>query len=91
LREIVERVVVDPSGKVIRVELLPPFSYLHYLSDWVDSGEDDSNGSGKTKTSISAGSGSTKFLLGGPEEIRTPDLYSAIVALSQLSYRPVSS
>ena len=25
----------------------------------------------------------------GPEEIRTPDLYSAIVALSQLSYRPV--
>ena len=26
----------------------------------------------------------------GPEEIRTPDLYSAIVALSQLSYRPGS-
>ena len=25
---------------------------------------------------------------GGPEGIRTPDLYSAIVALSQLSYRP---
>ena len=25
---------------------------------------------------------------GGPEETRTPDLYSAIVALSQLSYRP---
>jgi hypothetical protein len=24
----------------------------------------------------------------GPEGIRTPDLYSAIVALSQLSYRP---
>ena len=24
----------------------------------------------------------------GPEETRTPDLYSAIVALSQLSYRP---
>ena len=27
---------------------------------------------------------------GGPEGIRTPDLYSAIVALSQLSYRPVT-
>jgi hypothetical protein len=25
----------------------------------------------------------------GPEETRTPDFYSAIVALSQLSYRPV--
>ncbi len=28
---------------------------------------------------------------GGPEGIRTPDLYSAIVALSQLSYRPGSA
>ena len=27
-------------------------------------------------------------LCSGPEGIRTPDLYSAIVALSQLSYRP---
>lgn len=27
-------------------------------------------------------------LFDGPEETRTPDLYSAIVALSQLSYRP---
>ncbi len=26
----------------------------------------------------------------GPEEARTPDLYSAIVALSQLSYRPIN-
>ena len=89
LREIVERVVVDPCGKVIRVELLPPFSYLHQLSDRVGGGEGNGNGSRKTKTSISAGSCSTKLSLGGPEETRTPDLYSAIVALSQLSYRPV--
>jgi hypothetical protein len=88
LREIVERVVVDPCGKVIRVELLPPFSYLHQLSDRVGGGEGSSNGSRKTKTSISAGSCSTKLSLGGPEETRTLDLYSAIVALSQLSYRP---
>jgi hypothetical protein len=89
LREIVERVVIDSSGKVIRVELLPPFTYLHQLSDCVDGGEDSSNGSRKTKTSISAGSCSTKLSLGGPEGIRTPDLYSAIVARSQLRYRPV--
>ena len=88
LREIVERVVVDPSGKVMRVELLPPFSYLHQLSDRVGGGEGGSNGSKKTKTSISAGSCSTKLSLGGPEGIRTLGLYSAIVALSQLSYRP---
>ena len=30
------------------------------------------------------------YVCSGPEEIRTPDLYSAIVALSQLSYRPGS-
>jgi hypothetical protein len=70
LREIVERVVVDPSGKVIRVELLPPFSYLHQLSDRVGGGEGSSNGSRKTKTSISAGSCSTKLSLGGPEGLR---------------------
>jgi hypothetical protein len=29
------------------------------------------------------------YTVGGPEETRTPDFYSAIVALSQLSYRPV--
>jgi hypothetical protein len=28
------------------------------------------------------------MITGGPEGTRTPDLYSAIVALSQLSYRP---
>lgn len=33
LCEIVERVIVDVSGKVIRVGLLPPFSYLRQLSD----------------------------------------------------------
>ena len=31
------------------------------------------------------------IFVGGDEGIRTPDLYSAIVALSQLSYVPDSS
>ena len=89
LREIVERVVVDPSGKVLRVELLPPFSYLHGLSDRISNADDGGDGDGKAKTSVKAGSCSTKLSVGGPEGIRTLDLYSAIVALSQLSYRPV--
>ena len=47
----------------------------------------------KTKTSKGqlAGSRSNEISSGGPEGIRTPDLYSAIVALSQLSYRPEDS
>ena len=89
LREIVERVVVDPSGRVLRVELLPPFSYLHGLSDRIRNADDGGDGDGKAKTSVNAGSCSTKLSVGGPEETRTPDLYSAIVALSQLSYRPL--
>ena len=35
-----------------------------------------------------AQSGRVSLLVGGGEGIRTPDLYSAIVALSQLSYAP---
>lgn len=68
LCEIVERVVLDPCGKVIRVELLPPFSYLHQMSDRIGGGQSSDNESGKTKTSISAGSCSTKLSLGGPNE-----------------------
>ena len=89
LREIVERVVVDLSGKVVRVELLPPFSYLHGLSDRIQNADGGDNGDGKTKASVKAGSCSISIASGGPEETRTLDLYSAIVALSQLSYRPL--
>lgn len=45
------------------------------------------NGSGKTKTSISAGSCSTKFSLGVPGEIRTPDILLRRQTLYPLSYR----
>jgi hypothetical protein len=71
-----------------RVELLPPFSYLHGLSDRIRNADGGGDGDGKTKASVKAGSCSISIASGGPEETRTPDLYSAIVALSQLSYRP---
>jgi DNA invertase Pin-like site-specific DNA recombinase len=32
LREIVQRIVVDVEGTVLRIDLLPPFAYLHDLS-----------------------------------------------------------
>ena len=81
--------VLDRCQKVLRVELLPPFSYLHGLSDRIRNADDGGDGDGKAKTSVEAGSCLTKLSLGGPEETRTLDLYSAIVALSQLSYRPL--
>jgi hypothetical protein len=49
LREMLERVVVNRAGEIIRVELKPPFAYIQDLMQrtW--------GGSEKTKTSISAG------------------------------------
>lgn len=33
LRNVVERVVLNPEGTVVRVDLLPPFAYLKDVSD----------------------------------------------------------
>lgn len=74
LREIVERVVVNPGGTVIRMELFPPFSYLQQLSHQVGSGEVSGSGVGKTKTSMKAGLSSINISRGVPGGIRTPDL-----------------
>ena len=70
LREIVERVVVDPGGKVLRIELVPPFSYLHGLSDRIRNADGGDDGDGKTKASVKAGSCSISIASGGPEGLR---------------------
>jgi len=66
LREMVERVVVDPEGHVIRLELLPPFSYLHRLTGQYKGSK---RGTGKTKTSKVSPTGlsSNDLSSGGPE------------------------
>jgi hypothetical protein len=54
LRQMIERVVVNPEGMIVRLELLPPFSYLRHVTERVQ----NSGGSaveGKTKTSAVAG------------------------------------
>jgi hypothetical protein len=37
LHEVVERIVVNNEGTVIRLDLLPPFAYLKSISDQVGS------------------------------------------------------
>jgi DNA invertase Pin-like site-specific DNA recombinase len=86
LKEIVHRVIVNPEGTITRLELLPPFAYLHCVTQRISG--TGSKVSLKTKTSKDTGLCSNEVLLGGPEETRTHDLVSAIDALSQLSYRP---
>ena len=58
LREMVERVVVNLDGKIIRLELQPPFAYLREVTQRV------TGDGGKTKTSPEAGQCSNKLLSG---------------------------
>lgn len=72
LRQMVERVVVNPEGMIIRLELLPPFSYLRHVTERVQ----NSGGSaveGKTKTSAVAGQCSDYVQSDDPGKIRTYD------------------
>lgn len=90
LREMVDRVVVDRAGNIVRMDLLPPFGYLNRLTNRLRQ-EANSEGVQRIKNSgldTAAAQCSGLTTSGGPEEIRTPDLVSAIDALSQLSYRP---
>ena len=67
LREMVEKVVVDPKGKVLRLELLPPFSYLKYVTEKVRDSEVERQAKTKTSKISPAGFCSTKLSSGGPE------------------------
>ena len=73
LREMIERIVVDVEGTIIRIDLLPPFAYLHDLSCRTQAAaESEAN---QTKTSpVMAGSCSALLPLGVPGGIRTHGL-----------------
>ena len=58
------------------------------ICEKVKGGEETFGNPARIKTGDAAATRSSEVLDCGPEGIRTPDLYSAIVALSQLSYRP---
>ncbi len=83
LREIVERVVVNREGKLIRLELLPPFAYINDVSKRVTKGN-----VGKTKMSRKmAHQCSDKVSNSVPGEIRTPGPLLRRQMLYPLSYR----
>jgi DNA invertase Pin-like site-specific DNA recombinase len=72
LQHMVERVVINPEGRVLRIELRTPFSYLR---DLIDSGKVTSaTGSGeawKTENKTSEDAGSFLLVCGAPTRIRT--------------------
>ncbi len=69
MRHVVKRVVINPEGQVLRMELRPPFSYLHQLSAEVG-GQPVSGARGKQTSSPQAAS-SSYLSLGVPGGNRT--------------------
>ncbi len=69
LREIVDRIVVNNEGKILRVELLPPFAYLRDVADRMRN--DGEACEGKTKTGTLSGSCSSNVSYGSPNGTRT--------------------
>ncbi len=91
LRQVVSKVVIDEAGQIIRLELHPPFTYLHYLK----------NGNGgkkktqpreneplekKTPSGVDATKGSLQVSLGDPAGTRTQNPLIKSQLLCQLSY-----
>ena len=71
LREIVQRIVVDAEGTILRIDLLPPFAYLHDLSRRVQiTGRAESEAK-KEKSSPETGSCSSSTFLNTPSRTRT--------------------
>jgi hypothetical protein len=89
LREMVKRVVVNPEGTILRMELLPPFAYLKEVTDRVRQESEDP--SRKGKTSVVAGLCSSHTSLGTPDRTRTCDARFRKPSLYPLSYGGVAA
>ncbi len=85
LREVIERIVVDAEGTVLRIELQPPFAYLHDLSCKAQKAADVE--AEKTKTSSQAGSCSNSAVSSDPERTRTSNQLIKSQLLCQIELR----
>ena len=86
LMQMVKRVVIDPEGRIIRMELKPPFNYLDTLAK---GGQNGKRGKGSTagtkRTSTQAGS--LHITQSDPGRTRTFNKLIKSQLLCQLSYR----
>jgi hypothetical protein len=84
LRNVVERVVLNPEGKIIRVDWIPPFAYLQEVSEKVSCGRSSSENLAENQTSGNAGR-SSGVLDCGQYRTRTYNLLDVNETLGQLS------
>ena len=71
LRQIVSKVVIDEAGQIIRLELHPPFTYLHSLKNGnggkkVTQPREDKSREKKTPSGFNTAKGSLQVSLGDP-------------------------
>lgn len=85
LRNVVERVVLNPEGKIIRVDWLPPFAYLQEVSEKVSSGRSSSENLAENQTSDIAAGCSSGVLDCGQYKTRTYNPSHVKGVLCQLS------
>src|SRR5258708_9858743 len=91
LRHMVKRVVINPEGQILRMELRTPFCYLQKLADEAKGlketqGPKTGSVAGKTKTSKKDSAGSSCVRLGDPDRTRTYNQLIKSQLLCQLSY-----
>ncbi len=73
LRHIVKRVVINPEGQILRMELRTPFGYLHRLAAGATGPQGPKHGAGsrKNKTSGAGAAGSSYVSFDAPTGLRT--------------------
>ena len=86
LRNVIERVVINPEGEIARVDLLPPFAYLRDISDIVSGGEENLENPIKTQTGDDTATCSSQALESDSGRTRTYDTLIKSQVLCQLSY-----
>lgn len=86
LKQMVNRIVISPEGRIIRIELKPPFNYL---DDLVKGRTNDQRGgetSQEMKRTSTKHTGSLQVICGAPDRTRTYDSRFRKPKLYPLSY-----
>ncbi len=86
LKQMVKRVVINPEGRIIRMELKPPFNYLDTLAKGGPHGGRGGGPSPETKRT-SLGAGSLQIKRSDPGRTRTFNQLIKSQLLCHLSYR----
>jgi hypothetical protein len=84
LKQMVSRVVINPEGRIVRIELMPPFNYLDGLHH---SGENDPRGQHprpQNERTSDLDAGSLHLKIGGPRKSQVEQTFASTPSISFL-------